>query len=224
MSVTLTNIGTNTSRTTTSNDVGKYSFEFVQPGDYRVEIEAKGFKKSVLNNVHALVAQSTSADVKLEIGQLSETVTVSANAADQLINRDDATLGNTFVPKQITDLPTNARSVPALLTLRPAKPETAMLPERAQTRLMSRSTALTLHESQTNEVGASVQDDPIATNLPTNNTVLRLNSEAIQGFALPRRMQMLTRDTRAAHRFRSLREVDQTTFTDHYLSYIARKH
>src|SRR4051794_21455192 len=85
-SVTLTNTGTNTSRTTTSNDVGKYSFEFVQPGDYRIEVEAKNFKKSVLNDVHALVAQSTSADVKLELGQLNETVTVSANAAEQLIN------------------------------------------------------------------------------------------------------------------------------------------
>src|SRR6476659_1540942 len=85
-SVTLTNTGTNTSRTTTSNDVGKYSFEFVQPGDYRIEVEAKNFKKSVLNDVHALVAQSTSADVKLELGQLTETVTVSANAAEQLIN------------------------------------------------------------------------------------------------------------------------------------------
>ena len=39
-----------------------------------------------------------------------------------------------------------------------------------------------MNESQTNSVGANVQDDPLASNLPYNNTVLRLNSEAIQEF------------------------------------------
>jgi hypothetical protein len=181
-SVTLTNRGTNTSRTTTSNDVGKYSFEFVQPGDYRVEVEAKGFKKSVLNDIHALVAQSTAADVKLELGQVTETVTVSANAADQLINRDDATLGNTFVPKQITELPTNARSVPALLTLQAATTRDGEVAGSRSDQANVTLDGVDINETQTNSVGASVQDDPIASNLPNNNTVLRLNSEAIQEF------------------------------------------
>ena len=181
-SVTLTNTGTNTSRTTTSNDVGKYSFEFVQPGDYRVEVEAKGFKKSVLNDIHALVAQSTAADVKLELGQVTETVTVSANAADQLINRDDATLGNTFVPKQITELPTNARSVPALLTLQAATTRDGNVAGARSDQANVTLDGVDINETQTNSVGASVQDDPIASNLPNNNTVLRLNSEAIQEF------------------------------------------
>jgi len=181
-SVTLINSGTNTSRTTTTNDVGKYSFEFVQPGDYRIEVEAKNFKKSVLSNVHALVAQSTSADVNLELGQLTETVTVSANAAEQLVNRDDATLGNTFVPKQITELPTNARSVPALLTLQPATTRDGNVAGARSDQANVTLDGVDINETQTNSVGASVQDDPIASNLPANNTVLRLNSEAIQEF------------------------------------------
>ena len=181
-SVTLINTGTNASRTTTSNDVGKYSFEFVQPGDYRIEVEAKSFKKSVLNNVHALVAQSTSADVKLELGQVNETVTVNASAAEALINRDDATLGNTFVPKQITELPTNARSVPALLTLQPATTRDGNVAGARSDQSNVTLDGVDINETQTNSVGASVQDDPIASNLPNNNTVLRLNSEAIQEF------------------------------------------
>ena len=181
-SVTLINTGTNASRTTTSNDVGKYSFEFVQPGDYRIEVEAKNFKKSVLSDVHALVAQSTSADVKLELGQVNETVTVSASAAEALINRDDATLGNTFVPKQITELPTNARSVPALLTLQPATTRDGNVAGARSDQSNVTLDGVDVNETQTNSVGASVQDDPIASNLPSNNTVLRLNSEAIQEF------------------------------------------
>lgn len=181
-SVTLTNVGTNTSRTTTTNDVGKYSFEFVQPGDYRVEVEAKGFKKSVLNDVHALVAQSTSADVKLELGQLTETITVSASAAEQMINRDDASLGSTFVPKQITELPTNARSIPALLTLQAATTRDGNVAGARSDQANVTLDGVDINETQTNSVGASVQDDPITSNLPINNTVLRLNSEAIQEF------------------------------------------
>ena len=44
--VTLINAGTNTSRTTTTTDTGVYSFEFVPPGDYRIEVESTGFKKA----------------------------------------------------------------------------------------------------------------------------------------------------------------------------------
>src|SRR6185369_17483164 len=156
-SVTLINSGTNTSRTTTTNDVGKYSFEFVQPGDYRIEVEAKSFKKSVLNNVHALVAQSTSADVKLELGQVNETVTVNASAAEALINRDDATLGNTFVPKQITELPTNARSIPALLTLQAATTRDGYVAGSRADQSNVTLDGVDINETQTNSVGASVQ-------------------------------------------------------------------
>lgn len=181
-SVTLINIGTTASRTTTTNDVGKYSFEFVQPGDYRVEVEAKGFKKFVLSGVHALVAQSTPADITLEVGEVTETVNVTASAAEQLINREDATLGNTFVPKQITELPTSARSIPTLLTLQPAATRDGYVAGSRADQSNVTLDGVDINETQTNSVGANVQDDPIASNLPNNNTVLRLNAEAIQEF------------------------------------------
>jgi hypothetical protein len=180
--VTLTNLGTNTSRTTTTGDVGTYTFEFVPVGDYRLEVQATNFKKAVVNSIHALVSQPTAADVKLEIGNVSETVTVSANAAEQLINREDATLGNTFVAKQITELPTNARSIPALLTLQPAATRQGYVAGSRADQSNVTLDGVDINETQTNSVGANVQDDPLQANLPNNNTVLRLNSEAIQEF------------------------------------------
>jgi hypothetical protein len=180
--VTLINIGTNRSRTATTTDIGSYSFEFVPPGDYRVEVQATGFKKAVVNGVHALVSQPTSADVKLEIGNVSETVTVSVAAAEQLINRDDATLGNTFAPKQITELPTSGRSIPALLTLQPATTRDGYVAGSRADQSNVTLDGVDVNETQTNSVGANVQDDPLQSNLPNNNTVLRLNSEAIQEF------------------------------------------
>src|SRR5207245_7710901 len=117
--VTLTNVGTTTSRTTTTSDLGAYAFEFVTVGDYKVEAEAKGFKKAVVTDVHALVSKVTPVDVSLEIGAVSETVTVASSAAELLINKDDATLGNNFTAKQVTQLPSNGRNIVPFLSLQP---------------------------------------------------------------------------------------------------------
>ena len=180
--VTLVNMATSTSRTATTTDQGAYSFDFVPAGDYKIEVEAKGFKKGVLTGLHALVAQPTSADVKLEIGNVTESVTISANSAEALINREDATLGNTFVSKQIAELPTNARNVPALLTLQPATTRGGEVAGARSDQSNVTLDGVDINEAQTNSVGANVQDDPIASNLPASNTVLRLNNEAIQEF------------------------------------------
>ena len=101
-SVTLTNLGTGAARTTTTTDAGVYVFDFIAVGDYKVEVEAAGFKKKAVTDIHALIAKSTTVDIALEVGNVTETVTVSAGAAEVLVNRDDGTLGNHFVSKQIT--------------------------------------------------------------------------------------------------------------------------
>src|SRR6185436_18306060 len=117
--VTLTSVGTNQTRSTTTGDNGTYSFELIAVGDYSLEVEAKGFKKGQVTGIHALVAKATTTDVTLEIGNVSETVTV-ASTAETLVNRDDGSLGNNFVNKQITQLPSEARNVASFLTLQPA--------------------------------------------------------------------------------------------------------
>ena len=53
--VTLTSVDTNATRTAKSNDAGAYTFDLIPPGTYRIEAEAKGFKKGVVTDVRALV-------------------------------------------------------------------------------------------------------------------------------------------------------------------------
>src|SRR5690349_10675129 len=118
--VTLTNPETNFTRTTTSNESGQFSFETISPGIYKVEVEAKGFKKAVFNQVSALVSKPTDLDVPMEIGNVTETISVTVGAGEALINTQDASLGNNFVSQQITQLPLNARNVTNLLSLQPA--------------------------------------------------------------------------------------------------------
>ncbi|HEX9003088.1 MAG TPA: TonB-dependent receptor, partial [Blastocatellia bacterium] len=58
-------------------------------------------------------------NVSLEVGQVTEVVNVSASAAENIINTQDASLGNNFVAQQIIQLPLNARNVGNLLSLQP---------------------------------------------------------------------------------------------------------
>ena len=56
--VTLTNVATNAKRNMKSTDAGEYVFDLITPGDYRLEVEATGFTKKVLDNVRALIGKT----------------------------------------------------------------------------------------------------------------------------------------------------------------------
>ena len=116
--VTLSNEARNFTRTQITNESGNYVFTAIPPGTYRVDVEAQGFKKSSVNEVHALIDTPTNLDVELEAGSITETVSVIAGG-DAPINTSDATLGNTFESKRIIELPLNANNVVGLLSLQP---------------------------------------------------------------------------------------------------------
>src|SRR4026209_2420010 len=61
--VKLISASTNSVRTSTTSGDGLFSFEAVQVGDYKVEVEAPGFKKGVVTDIHALVSSPTSVEV-----------------------------------------------------------------------------------------------------------------------------------------------------------------
>ena len=116
--VTLTNDQKNFTRTQTTNDDGVYVFTAIPPGTYRLAIEATGFKKAQVSEVHAQIDTPATFDVQLEVGNVTETVSVIAGG-DAPINTSDATIGNTFESRRITDLPLNANNVVGLLSLQP---------------------------------------------------------------------------------------------------------
>ena len=175
--VTLTSVGTNQTRSTTTSDNGTYSFELIQVGDYSLAVEAQGFKKAQVTGLHAAVAKATAADVVLEIGSVNETVTV-ASSAEALTNREDATLGNNFVTKQITQLPSEARNVASFLTLQPAVTRDGYVAGARSDQSNVTLDGVDINEAQFNQIG-SVSSNNVA---PDSNTVLRLSAEAIQEF------------------------------------------
>jgi len=112
-SVTITNKETGTARTATSNEVGSYSIPTVQAGVYSVRISKDGFRAAVQENVPIQVNSTSRVDMKLQVGQIAETVNVSAAAA--LLQTDRAEVKAEITAKQLTDLPvTNGRNYQSL--------------------------------------------------------------------------------------------------------------
>jgi hypothetical protein len=186
--LTLTNIANNAPRTVKSSDGGAFTFDFLPPGEYRLEAEAPGFKKRVENNVRALVGKQTEANLQLEVGTVGEVVEVRA-ATENLVNTQDATLGNNFISQQITQLPLEARNLIDLLSLQPASTrEGYVAGARAD------QSNVTLDGVDINNAQTGNAQVPLATNSLvigqldtdrgniTSGPVLRLNSEGIEEF------------------------------------------
>jgi len=146
--VTLTDPSKNFTRTQQTNEDGQYVFSAVPPGTYRLEVTAQGFKTASASGVQALVDTPTVRDVPLEIGAVSETVDVTS-AAETAINTTDATIGNSFERKRITELPLNANNVVGLLSLQPGVTRTGYVNGGRADQSNIRSTVLTSTSNRT---------------------------------------------------------------------------
>src|SRR3984885_10075688 len=77
--VTVVNTGTNQERTTTTGADGVYKFSFLPPATSRVEFAAAGFKTAEVAGVVIDVTETPLLDKALEVGQVTQTVTVESN-------------------------------------------------------------------------------------------------------------------------------------------------
>ncbi len=115
--VTITDVDRGSSRTLTTDDSGSYAAPDLQPGTYRIRVEAKGFKTLEKEHVVVEVATDVRSDFGLQPGQVNETIVVYEDVP--LVNTTSATLGGTLSNQQINDLPLNGRNYENLLQLRP---------------------------------------------------------------------------------------------------------
>src|SRR5215216_3088965 len=116
-SVTITNEATNVSQTQTTTEAGVYAFEALPVGDYTVTVEQSGFKKFVKTGNHLEINNPLTVDVVMEIGQVTETVTVQGDV--EQLQTANATIGNVVEQKAIETLPLNGRNPLTLLLLEP---------------------------------------------------------------------------------------------------------
>ena len=115
--VTLTDTATNSERTTTTNEAGRYDFPNVPPGKYNLTISKGGFRVGKFVNQTVAVGESRTLDAKLEMGSASQVVEVTAANTD--LQTMNATIGNTVNSSTLESLPSLGRDVSSFVTMQP---------------------------------------------------------------------------------------------------------
>jgi len=115
--VTVTNEATGLSQTQTTTDSGVYAFASLPVGTYTVTVEQQGFKKFQKTGNELEVGTPLTVDVAMEVGQVTETVTVQGGA--EQLQTANASIGNVVERTAIELLPLNGRNPLTLLLLEP---------------------------------------------------------------------------------------------------------
>ena len=92
----------------TTSGEGNYEIAALKPGKYTVTVEATNFKRSQTTGADIKVGVVNPLDIKLEAGNVSETVTVVAST-EEVLNTDQSQISHTFEARKIEDLPSNAQ-------------------------------------------------------------------------------------------------------------------
>jgi outer membrane receptor for ferrienterochelin and colicin len=115
--VTITNQDTGVTVKATTNDAGKYTSQAVPVGNYKFNVESSGFKTATKQNVKLDVGTTARLDFLMAVGQQTETIEVTTEAA--IVNTEDSKLSSNVTAQQIASLPLNGRNVYDLIKVAP---------------------------------------------------------------------------------------------------------
>jgi Carboxypeptidase regulatory-like domain len=115
VTVTLINVDTGITLSTTTGSEGQYTFSPVKIGHYSISATASGFQTVQQNNVTVDVQQKIEVNLSLPVGQTTESIVV--NSAPPLLQTLDASVGQVIEEKAINDLPLNGRNFTFLAQL-----------------------------------------------------------------------------------------------------------
>ena len=115
--IQVTNQATGITVKVTSGDNGEYIVPSLAPGTYRLTAEKTGFRTAVLNDIALVVFQRARMDVRMDVGEVTSRIEVSAQAS--LVDSTTATVAGTVENRKIVDLPLNLRRFGQLATLFP---------------------------------------------------------------------------------------------------------
>src|SRR5205085_9733301 len=115
--VSIQSEGTGTSRTVTSDDNGFYLAPSLPAGLYTISTAPRGFKKTMASGVDLHVAENRVVNLDLQVGQVTETVTVSSDASP--VETRSGEISSLITEKQVTELPLNGRNYAQLALMVP---------------------------------------------------------------------------------------------------------
>lgn len=117
VAVKVTNTNTSVSYATTSNSAGYYLVEGLPAGVYEIDVNQTGFKAYAVKDIQLDIAERVRQDIRLTVGQLTESVTVEASAAQ--VDTASGTVGGIITHEQIDTAVLNGRHYARLAMLLP---------------------------------------------------------------------------------------------------------
>ena len=117
VAVTARNVATELVRSDVTGAQGRFIIALLPPGEYEIRAELSGFKPHIRRNLQLTIGQTLTLDVTLDIGSLSEEVTVSGDAS--LVNTSSAELSYLVGSEAIERLPLNGRNYTDLALMQP---------------------------------------------------------------------------------------------------------
>ncbi len=123
--VTVTNEATGLTRNVTTKPSGEYLIALLPVGRYTLMFEAPNFKRHVARGLALELDQKVKIDIRLEVGQITESVTSDAANSAPLIHTETAEAGEVIENKRIVELPLNGRLFLQLAQLTPGVVENA---------------------------------------------------------------------------------------------------
>ena len=115
--ITATNSATGLVRTTKTNSDGDYVVPLLPPGAYSISVAAPGFKTQTATNISVEVATTATVNIRLQLGEASQQVTVEATA--DILQTDSAANGGVVDNKTVPALPLSSRNYTQILGLSP---------------------------------------------------------------------------------------------------------
>lgn len=109
--VTITNIATNGSRTSITNDQGDYTIPYLVPGTYKVAVAVPGFKILVVNNVALAGTETRRVDAQLKVGSAHAQVVVTGGG-EAVIQTETAQINTGFTQKAYKNSPVSTQVFP----------------------------------------------------------------------------------------------------------------
>src|SRR5450432_2333619 len=115
--VSVTNVNTASTRTAATGSEGLYAFTDLQPGVYEVKVSHPRFSEALTKGVELNVSSENLVNVRLQLGAVTDQVTVEANAVQ--VETSTGAVGNVVEGNQVRELPMNGRSFAELTQLQP---------------------------------------------------------------------------------------------------------
>jgi hypothetical protein len=115
--ITIRDVGTGYTQTTSSTPAGQYAFPSLPVGNYQITVSMAGYTSYVQKGIVLSLGQAATQNVQLQVGMISQQVVVNANPS--LVTTDSPTVGQLIDQKEISELPLNGRDVQQLVFLAP---------------------------------------------------------------------------------------------------------